>query len=98
MHLICLSSSSCQSDCVIFSQIKQQLLDLLRSTPKSTVLLVLDGCSGILGVSRIAKSSPPLVRAWKNPTTLSHVELGLGSTLAALGKYKLDTSLSKIMS
>ena len=38
-----------------------------------------------------------LVRAWKNPTFPSHVELRFGSPLAALGKYGTDTSLAKIM-
>ena len=36
--------------CVIFSKFKQQSLDLLRSTPKCPVLLVLGGCSGVLRV------------------------------------------------
>ena len=35
---------------LFFSQFIQQSLDLLWSTPKPPVLLVLDGCSGLLRV------------------------------------------------
>ena len=37
------------------------LLDLLRSTPKCKVLLVLGGCFGVPEYYKIIKSSPPLV-------------------------------------
>ena len=50
MYFVILSSSSWQSDCVIFSQFKQSSLDLLRSTLKCPALLVLDGCSDVLRV------------------------------------------------
>ena len=50
MYFVIPFSSSLQLDCVIFSQFKQQSLDLFRSTPKCPVLLVLDGCSGVLRV------------------------------------------------
>ena len=50
MYFVILFSSSWQSDCVIFSQFKQLSLDLLLSTPWCPVLLVLDGCSGVVRV------------------------------------------------
>ena len=37
-------------------------------------------------------------RVWGNPISVAHVELGLGSPLAALGRYNTDLSLLKIMS
>ena len=45
-HVFCYYLSSWKSYCVMFSPFKDQSLDLLWSTPKFTVLLVLGGCSG----------------------------------------------------
>ena len=53
MYFVILFSSSWQFRlcCVIFSQYNQKFLDLLRSTPKCPVLLVLGGgCSGTVCV------------------------------------------------